>query len=1733
MDTTIDSLKENINSTDNNDKLDKLRKSYMMLKQKVCRSHELIKLYNDKLKECERMKIDLDLANKETKKMTTNYNGTLAKVIKLELQNTEYKKKIESLLNTIVMHETKIAGDQQHLQQLTCKLKELEDKHMDERLQIDMEKTLLQDKVKELERQMKTSNKTNNSVKKEKINKKQQGIEKGTYCCLENVIPRVDVAVNTIDVEINTRAEKNVMTDMTFRADKDNLYPLFCDKCEDLVSNPAEKICKTMTINPEIIQQLSSPTRSQPAVSVSIFSPEKDEDSQTNNKKRVNIQNSLEDINIHDNDSNLASVPLSSELSKKLSFSSQDPYMVREESLSNSTKHASFSSKFDELTDSVKTSRIMKESNNTSNSSSFNNLMHNFEKLKKKMKKLEKRVEKQSQQKKQLDTNYFPHSPYINYCSNEMLNHNFSLNMISTFLNGIQNIMSKNTHRRNKAQKRKYEPKVCKFSSKKIKLKRVQQNLLMRNNVWNVDSIKSCDERITRTDNSVSNDNSDNLSNSINNDGTSDNNSNVDKVKCYNNENKKNVNDTVLVPNSKVKKLKITNNKNEKNSVIVQRQTASDNVSNSMEETNSSSLDNGDCSIPAVISKKQSINDTSCIVEGFDLKSKNSKNKIRTSDKDSIMIINDLVPNNITASTFDANISINKSSVSDTKKQISIPLTKEFENTEYTVEEMPQIINNILPSIETSTFMNENKANDSTISTASNTSSTGSISATISDTSTTSTTSTTSSSTSSTTSTTSTSFNNTSPTGGNIIIKNRKRKLQISEKELNQSNLIEDSSTLEKNNKDICNIENNGTCIIKNTEMNTCEEVINNKSDVQITNPCLIPQKKQRIVHTTKINNQEESTLHNENLDANQEMIDKSVEKRKTNISDSTSTDEEKIDSIENQSNNINVQTKHSFTKRRNPRSNYAFATKRTRNGLMGRLKHLRSHSLVKVNNVELFNSNEPETVNNKSTNQSKYVLISTSNKNNGMEKNVMESPGELKTTSKDWTKNSLDDSFNSDEQIKSPDELVENVTPATSFTLKLTDVNKNTKDECSTSTTTSSQDSKSMQDKDISTDSNSDTTFERKTIESDDDTHSELCHKTITDEEDQIIKDVSFHSSLFALISPLKDDSIPDGMTEKFSKKEIKSIQDVAICPPIYPTQELNILRHSEHALTSEAEQMNNKSTKIKIDKNTISKEEFKLQSKFVDRNKQQVNRVSQEEEKILNSLACEENIEKRYSVAINVQKEGQSEMAMNEAKKDTSIDRINENGEIHVEIFTDAINTRMSNDDLDIQSHNVMVNDLETVSTNSGLDAKNINNGLINPITLLENHLKTNQHVRRLRNSKKVLKIIEPLCIRTDNFVSKQLYRIINDTDWSMSVHKDVVNKLSSICSVRIVAKGIVDFMLERKENNLDKSYTPPAPLMTITQQKIVTLLVDLEIKLPTVIKWVQAGIEYKIFRLNNAPMLHQIQNLIRLYIVLTRIQKDREKARMLCCDALYCLGLHAIPVIYTVLTCWPEIFPQFTENIDILPKYMAHFIMSLQANNFPQLYALKNLLSTYYKYKAGSFLTKNLVEESLKSLEARSNSNMGADNLKTAIILLAKKEGISWSYANIIQSRLLPNIINKKYLSMYEPFCLLGYLMRTFPVEDNDGIVKNVIEQLSDLIDSGRGSHDQQEGIVSALLSLSRHDIEKVICSVMKWIPSKSLRTTTIDQYYAFFRQRTKIHWRNYLKKLNKVYVRDIRL
>lgn len=46
---------------------------------------EIISKYNDKTRECELLKQEVDKTNKKIKDTTCNYNSTLAKIIKLEL----------------------------------------------------------------------------------------------------------------------------------------------------------------------------------------------------------------------------------------------------------------------------------------------------------------------------------------------------------------------------------------------------------------------------------------------------------------------------------------------------------------------------------------------------------------------------------------------------------------------------------------------------------------------------------------------------------------------------------------------------------------------------------------------------------------------------------------------------------------------------------------------------------------------------------------------------------------------------------------------------------------------------------------------------------------------------------------------------------------------------------------------------------------------------------------------------------------------------------------------------------------------------------------------------------------------------------------------------------------------------------------------------------------------------------------------------------------------------------------------------------------------------------------------------------------------------------------------------------------------------------------------------------------------------------------------------------------
>ncbi|XP_011332737.1 uncharacterized protein LOC105276645 isoform X2 [Ooceraea biroi] len=385
----------------------------------------------------------------------------------------------------------------------------------------------------------------------------------------------------------------------------------------------------------------------------------------------------------------------------------------------------------------------------------------------------------------------------------------------------------------------------------------------------------------------------------------------------------------------------------------------------------------------------------------------------------------------------------------------------------------------------------------------------------------------------------------------------------------------------------------------------------------------------------------------------------------------------------------------------------------------------------------------------------------------------------------------------------------------------------------------------------------------------------------------------------------------------------------------------------------------------------------------------------------------------------------------------------------------------------------------------------------------------------------SRKQMKHISTI---TDNFVKKELEKLANSA-WEDTVYHEVLQNLTSTCGSRIIAKCIIEFLSENKNKNiLDNSFTPPAPLMTTLEQKFTTLLVDLEVSRPMIIHFVQAGIQYKLFRLNSdVKNLNVVDTLTRMYVILSRIQKDREKIRIMCCDALYCMNLKAISVLYIVLTCWSEVLPKADTNIGILPKCIAFLIGWQQIDELQKSAkrskALKLLIVAFYKYVYSQETINDLLEEFTSALKVKQT-----DGLDTAIILIAKKQGPSWIYNNFICSTLLPMIINHEHPCVYDGFCLLGRMLRAFP--STAKVVQDIINQLHDLIKSEQGSHDQQEGVISALLSLSKQKFDVVASCVLQWTPSTPLRPSTIMQLEAFIRLRKKAFWKSHLKLYKSV-------
>ncbi|XP_012154295.2 uncharacterized protein LOC100876461 [Megachile rotundata] len=1535
MDNNLPDLKANETVQEDLSSLDKLTQSYLLLKKKICGTNELIKQYNDKLKECERLKTDLDATSKEAKKVTCNYNSTLAKVIKLELQNTEYKKNIHSLTQQAEEHKVKTAADQQHIQQLICKIKDLEKNEDSKIMQYDLEKSSLQVKIKELEQELKAVKKSYDT-KIKKIEKKvpvehdnkPKLKEAGTNTVLTSdeiqQKPKLkEAGTNTVltSDEIQQKpkvAEKCVMTHEQYSV-KDDVYPVFCGKCEVLLEPPPlEKICKIMTNScPKLIEKISSPKKVLPhppaPPEVNCYEPK--------NSTLPNTSSPLKTQNNHPN-----FIPTNLLSPQVTATPSRSEYCNNFVPVSNNLMNPGAYYIGPMPVNAVPLPNLNTVNQNSDSMATVASSLSIISSLQKKIDSLETKIEKLNKAKSRQSSDCCQHHP--NTCMYDM-NSSMQFNFMEMWKRMADFYENRNKEREPSDTHKRHSKKLNNYKVPRLKSKKRLQNA--HTDRWKVESFSRKVERSPsrkRPKKRKSRYSSlfDDADHTLNNSEDLENSNSDSDTNSY---------AEVFLDN--------TNSKTD---------TSMGSKNSSCTEMSKSPSKSNTSKTPTCSNHSTDIDEVETVET---IRNSVESNKSVGGETDSGILSDSVESNKLTQ--LDADIDTCQVRKNIIKVKSSIVNRSFIRNVKSVVKpklpERPQIKTALHltefnkpkeadTGPKTPTQSNECNEKDKNVTkvlqddkTVENAASTSTASTT-----------------------------------------GRKRKIDELQEQRNfnkRVNLLKKIRNIRKCNRTINSVSQNTSYHqdIQNCETENSRTIPEQKNLGDDTNLVKVedytPKKRPRIAHVPK------STVTDHTYSSNNSLqVRKSVEK---NVEDTESELQTISANSESNQNTITDKTKLQDN-------------------------DINLNKLKKTNN-ELAEENSDKTE-------------------------------QLKAISLNRVEPATEKSAENNSEETTPD--ITNV-PNGLETNSLSNVDLNS---CS---------------------------YSNSIIESD-----------INDSVKEIVKtEPELNSS--DCLEPVNDS---DGILESEINKSVQELVETV-------TELENQCKSLDQV---------NESTSVPI-----------LESKTPVKKERVESEPSQKDHNVHENFIEESRGESDFS-------DNKSNDSMNVSNTSTPKNNVvTRNADIVQITEPCSSNNPVLNEKNEDCTKNQVKKDI-TVNTKKPkkpiwLNSKGSSKS---PYALqkLKQYINENKSPRTYQSQ---YKQILPIRLLTDKYIRRQLQRLM-DNEWQTSVHWDVIEKLKCACSPRIIAKGIVEFLSTETGEQLDKSHTPPAPLMTKTQQRIVALLVDLGESEPTIFQFVQAGIEYKLFRLNQTIMKQTIESLARMYTILARIKKDREKVRIFCCDALYCLGLNAIIVLYTVLTCWPEVFPNNETSSKLLPRCMAHIITSHQAVGHSKLNALKNLISIFYKYPTGT-LSNDLLNELLTAFQTKSHTEV-----ETSLILLAKKEGTTWTYKNIIRGALLPMIINNKVPSIYRAFWLLGNLMRVFPIEDKDNSVGQIVEQLCDLINSG--SDEQNEGVISALLSLSRHKFDEVVQNTLKWDPAVPLRDRTKEQFNGLFNQRNTDFWKNYLRR-----------
>ncbi|XP_011144477.2 uncharacterized protein LOC105186147 isoform X1 [Harpegnathos saltator] len=1608
---------------------EKVTESLLLMKQKIYKTDNLIKLYTDKIKEADRLKLDLETTKKNNNHMTANYRSVIDKTRELELNNTEVKQENNQLQKKIKEYKLLLATDEKQVKELTAKMKEMEDTHSTEILKNDLQKASLEDKIKELEHQLKMSKLEN---EKQKTNTVTTGIK-------STADVGINVSLSAVELKKKSEVqEKNVMTDEFYPLD-DDPYPIFCSKCNAyMYPPPVEQICQIMSVCPDLIEPIFSPRAISPLSLLHDKEPEysdknvqykeikhlnkniPDKESEHFNKNVPNSNPGHSDRNIpnkrtdskelehlHGNEMASTFKVSSSHLETPCYNSVNGTYNFKLESKNSSALEQDYANV--QFKNEVHTKYCKPIAMNLSNdqdliakhNSSINNMEKTIRVMKRKLKQLQKKKKKENKQ------NCCHHN--ATSCNNvtattaSLLNPDLLVSVCQSMIKFCANKKKVRNTNEDEKNKREIKSKKYKHKMKRMKLKRL--NKMKDKSSWKVEHLHEIFLQDT-----VNTDSEKDLNVDINESGLS--------------------NQNFLNHSTEVKSIGETE-------YTAEMECTTEGESTEMEYTTETKSANIECIAERGSAEMECAAKTGSAkmkfaeveytekIESAEVKYTGKIDSAEveyTAEMESAAITKSIpkikpvadVESDAKVTPVHADSDAKAMSVTGVESNAKVMPVADMEaHVKVThvahagsdakamppVADIESIVNNpmILHSDVDEIYVSNSLSTDNVESVTLNPHDSNHHTVT------------------KTMLSRSHSESSSSYSNGNVI-----GKITIG------SNFKNKRKTVNRLLKKVKNLK-------RKTQMNSV--ILPNKHlkvepSSNDTSEFYNSMKKRRIAHTPKASASPPGTVEKNSTDL---TIGSIIEPEVfTNFSSNMQTpkDDTPIKTQKKRGKNIKNNLVESI---REHIPNKKLLTKKT--------LHITKteDSSLHNDNVTLFDNNIEQLLASFSHHFSPDDTLVSSNTVNG----IM-SPSKESTSSNALCKDSKDYELTEDLHTNTT-EVTGNISPPVklhstatlkSFTYKncdyKSDMTKGTTDEASENRSTEGQSS----DVEVREDDLSVTDEENCTTSKEHDEQNVVGSVEAHDTNNKSVKKKYLHSSLLKRRNIVKS-SLDDNAKESYDEINMKMREEC----------------------------VNNEETRILG---------LDMRSEMIDKCIERIYGNNDDDETDDNDFNCKKYMEEQDDNVID-----------NDVKM--SYDDVGDNNN------KDSDNDKDHEDDQDEDDQS------------------------LTPINQLRRYVNKNlkRNVKRLtyKERKKAIKIVTI----AGKFVKKQLMRLMQ-SNWEDSIHCGIVDKLRRICGPNLIAKCIVEFLSEYSEYNrvLDKSFTPPAPLMSRYEQKIMMLLIDLERSKPTVIASVRTAIQYKLFQLSGKLRFSEVESFTRIYVVLARLQNDREAVRIMCCDALYCMGYHAINVLYTALTSWPEIFPHADAHKGFLPRCIAFLISQSSDNTYQKSQPLRMLMSKYYGY------TEQIKVEDFADELMTAFADKKEDGLNTAIILLAKRNGSTWTYDNIIKTPLLPMIICQRYLCMYNAFSLLGKLMRAFPLKSKDTIVQDMSNQLADLLASDEFPGDVQQGIASALLSLARQEFHKVTIAVMKWTPKKTLRPSIIAQIDAHIKKRTPKFWKMYIQK-----------